>query len=149
MGLLDDLKGRISGALGGAQAQAAGNPLVAHVMQMLNDPKTGGLKGLVQSFHDKGLGGIVSSWVGTGANQPVSPEQVTQALGPEKMQQMAQAAGTNQGAVASQLASLLPSIIDKLTPQGSIPDSGALAKGLAALRSSLGVPPAPPTTPKS
>jgi len=149
MGFLDDLKGKLAGALGGATQQGGANPVVTHVLQMLNDPATGGLQGLVQSFHDKGLGGIVSSWVGTGANQPITPDQITHALGADRVNQIAQATGTQQGAAASQLAALLPTIIDKLTPQGKIPEGGALAQGLSALRSALGAPAAPPTTPKS
>ena len=148
MGFLDDLKAKLAGAVGGSTAQA-GNPLVAHVLQMLNDPRTGGLQGLVQTFKDKGLGGIVSSWVGTGTNQPITADQITHALGADRVQQIAQAAGTQSGAAASQLAALLPSLIDKLTPAGTIPESGALAQGLAALRSALGAPAAPSTTPKA
>jgi uncharacterized protein YidB (DUF937 family) len=145
MGILDVLRG----ALGGAPNQPGGNSLVAGVLQLLNDPRTGGLQGLVQSFHDKGLGGIAASWVGTGANQPITPDQVTHALGADRVQALARTAGAQQGAVASQLATLLPTIIDQLTPHGTIPEGGALAQGLAALRSTLGVSATPPTTPKS
>jgi uncharacterized protein YidB (DUF937 family) len=144
MGILDVLRG----ALGGAPNQPGGNPLVAGVLQLLNDPRTGGLQGLVQSFHDKGLGGIAASWVGTGANQPISPDQVTHALGAERVQELARSAGAQQGAVASQLATLLPTIIDQLTPHGTIPEGGALAQGLAALRSTLGASATPTNTTK-
>jgi len=42
--------------------------LASHAMELINNPETGGLSGLVQQFHDKGLGEIVNSWVGPGGN---------------------------------------------------------------------------------
>lgn len=142
MGILD----KLAGMFGGSQPQGgAGNPLVHHILTMISDPSTGGLQGLVQSFHDKGLGAVVSSWVSTGANQPISPDQVAHALGADRVQQMAQATGVPAASVATQLSALLPTIIDKLTPQGTIPQGGVLAQGLSMLRNSLGAHPAPAT----
>jgi uncharacterized protein YidB (DUF937 family) len=149
MGFLGNIAARLSGA-SGSTAPAGGNPLVHNVLQMLTDPNTGGLQGLVQKFHDKGLGSIVSTWVGTGANQPISPDQLTHALGADRLQQVAQSTGKPAGAVASELAALLPTLIDKLTPTGTIPQGSALAQGLAALRNSLSAAaPGAPTTPSS
>jgi uncharacterized protein YidB (DUF937 family) len=121
---------------------------------MISDPGTGGIQGLVKTFQDKGLGGIVSSWVGTGSNQPISADQITHALGADRLQQMAQASGTSVTNVVSQLAALLPTVVDKLTPQGTIPQGSALAEGLAMLRNTLGTVSAPgappaPSTPKT
>ena len=153
MGILDALR-RVSGAFGAANPQAGGNPLVNHVLTMINDPNTGGLQGLVDRFHSQGLGGIVSSWVSTGQNQAISPDQITRALGADRVQQAAQASGTPVSAVAAQLAALLPTVIDKLTPQGSIPQGSALTQGLAALKNTLGAAATPgasatPTTPQT
>ena len=147
MGILDDIKGKLAGALGGTTAPQGGNAIVNSIFQMLTDPNTGGLQGLVKNFHDKGLGTVVSSWVGTGSNLPITPDQVTQALGANRLQQIAQGAGTHPGAVAPQLAALLPTIIDKLTPTGTVPESSALAQGLAMLRKSMGAAPTAPTAP--
>jgi uncharacterized protein YidB (DUF937 family) len=154
MGTLGDVLRRVTGAFGTATPQAGGNPLLNHVLNMINDPGTGGLQGLVDRFHSQGLGGIVNSWVSTGQNQAISPEQITRALGADRVQQAAQASGTPASAVAAQLAALLPTVIDKLTPQGSIPQGSAIAQGLAALRNTLGAAAAPgapatPTTPQT
>jgi uncharacterized protein YidB (DUF937 family) len=146
MGILGDLAARISGAYGGAPG-AGGNQLAHSVLQMLNDPSTGGLQGLVQRFHDQGLGSIVSSWVGTGANQAISADQMTHALGATGVQQLAQNSGRPAASVAAELAALLPGLIDKLTPAGTIPQGGALAQGLALLKNSLGATPAAPAAP--
>jgi len=145
MGILDALR-KLTGAAGGANPQAGGNPLLQHVLNMINDPSTGGLQGLVDKFKAQGLGGIAASWVGTGQNQPISAQQITQALG-SHVQQIAQASGTPASGVAQQLASLLPTVIDKLTPQGQIPAGGALAQGLAMLKNTLGAAAAPPGAP--
>ena len=146
MGILDSIKAQLAGAVGGAPTQAGGSPLVSHVLQMLNDPRTGGLQGLVQSFHAKGLGGVVQSWVSTGPNQPIAADQVTHALG-DRIQQIAQASGMPASSVAAELSTLLPTIINKLTPQGTVPQGSALAQGLSMLENALGVraAPTPPT----
>ena len=147
MGFLSDLAAKLTGGAGAATPATGGNPLVNGVLQMLSDPNTGGLQGLVQKFHDKGLGTIVSSWVGTGANQAISPDQLTHALGADRVQQLAQAAGKPAGSVASELSALLPMMVDKLTPTGAVPGGSALAQGLAALRGSLGAAQAAPPAP--
>jgi uncharacterized protein YidB (DUF937 family) len=143
MGILSDALRKLTGAAGAAGPQATGNPLLHHVLDMINDPSTGGLQGLVNKFNAGGLGGIVSSWVGTGQNQAISPQQVTQALGTSHVQQIAQASGKPVSAVAAELALLLPTVIDKLTPQGSIPQGSALAQGLTMLKNTLGAAAAP------
>ena len=78
MGILD----KLAGMFGGSQPQGgAGNPLVHHILTMISDPSTGGLQGLVQSFHDKGLGArfrcvlaLVDPF--TGGGEPLQAEGV-------------------------------------------------------------------------
>jgi uncharacterized protein YidB (DUF937 family) len=142
MGFISDALAKLTGTGSTTGPQAGGNPLLQHVLELINNPATGGLQGLVDKFHANGLGSIVSSWVGTGQNQAISPQQITQALG-SHVEQIAQKTGAPASAVASQLAALLPNVIDKLTPQGSIPTGGALAQGLAMLKNTLGASAAP------
>ena len=127
MGLFEDVSQHFtSGAAGGAHPGMANA-----VLQMIaNQP--GGLPGLVQSFHDKGLGGVVTSWVGTGQNQPITPDQIQKVLGNSQIQQLAQKAGLSPDVAASTLASVLPQVVDKLTPNGTIEHS-LLAGGLSFL----------------
>jgi uncharacterized protein YidB (DUF937 family) len=69
-----------------------------------------------------GLGDAVRSWVGTGSNQPVSADQVAQALGPGgHLQQLADTAGVSQDEAAQQLSSLLPEVVNHLSPNGDLP----------------------------
>lgn len=82
----------------------------------------GGLQGLVQCFHDKGLGGLVSSWVGTGPNPAISADQVHEVLGSEQVKALAAKAGINPEMASGAIAQLLPGLVDKLTPNGTVPD---------------------------
>lgn len=120
-----------------AMAKAASsNPEAAAVLQMIqNHP--GGLNGLVQSFHTSGLGGLVNSWTGTGENQAVSADQIQQVLGSEKVQAFAQKLGVSPEAASSTLAQLLPTVIDKLSPNGALPDHSNLLQMGESLLSSL------------
>jgi uncharacterized protein YidB (DUF937 family) len=93
-------------------------------MQMINN-QPGGLEGLVQQFHDKGLGGLVSSWVSTGQNLPISADQLQHVLGSEQVKELAARAGISSETASSHLTQLLPMLIDKLTPNGQLPDASA------------------------
>ena len=79
-------------------------------------------KGLVQSFHEKGLGAIASSWVGTGQNMPVSADQIHQVLGSDQVKALAAKAGISPDMAGGAIASLLPTLVDKLTPNGQVPE---------------------------
>jgi uncharacterized protein YidB (DUF937 family) len=118
---LDGVVGEVSGMLSGNQTQTSG--LVGSVLNMINTQQPGGLAGLVQTFKDKGLGEVVSSWVSTGPNHSISPEQIQQVLGNQKLQEIAAQHGLDLNQVSTQLAQLLPAVVDKLTPQGTIPQS--------------------------
>jgi uncharacterized protein YidB (DUF937 family) len=104
------------------------------VTTMLNDPRIGGLQGLVTKFQQGGMGGVIATWVGTGQNQPISADQLQSVLGNEHVQQIASQLGLNPQDVASHLSQLLPQVVDKLTPDGTIPQDGG---GLGAVLGGL------------
>ena len=115
------------------------NPLMQAVVNLLGqNSSVGGLSGLVQAFQKNGLGDIVNSWVSTGKNLPVSAEQIQQGLGGDLLKQLASQAGLSSEAAGSQLANLLPGLIDKLTPDGKMPDTTLIEQGLNLLRGKLG-----------
>lgn len=137
MGLLDGLLGSVLGkALGGGQQ---GNMLMDVVTGLLANPQSGGLSGLLDKFKAAGLGDHAASWVGTGQNLPVSGDQIHTALGGDFIQQIAGKLGIDPGQASSGLAHLLPQLVDKLTPNGAVPqDANQLEQGLAGLRKMLG-----------
>lgn len=109
------------------------------VVGLLGQQSTvGGLGGLIQAFQNNGLGEIVNSWVSTGKNLPISPQQIQQGLGGDLLKQLASQAGLSPDAAGNQLANLLPGLIDKLTPDGKLPDSHVIEQGLNLLRGKLG-----------
>ena len=137
MGLLDSVLGAVMGAtqnqtqdntggLGGIIGALANNPqLIQAISGMLaNDGSHGGLGGLVSKFQQAGLGDVIGSWVGSGENKPISGDQITQALGPDTISDLASKFGLNTGDTAGTLSSILPGLIDKLTPQGAAPAGG-------------------------
>ncbi len=96
----------------------------------------GGLGGLIGALTQGGLGNVASSWVGTGQNQPVTAEQLQSALGGGGgglLAQLAQQAGMSQGDAASSLSQFLPDLVDKLTPDGQVPQQDTLEKMLGSL----------------
>ena len=129
MSFFEDMAGKEIGSMTNSS-----NPLVASVMQMINN-QPGGLSGLVQRFHEKGLGGLVSSWVGTGQNLPVAADQLEHVLGSERVRELAAQAGIPPEVASAHLAQLLPMIVDKLTPNGQLPTTGSLLEsGLGCSR---------------
>lgn len=134
MGLLDSVLGSLSQGGSGS----GGNPLLEAVLSMVNNPQTGGLAGLLQKFQQSGLGNVADSWVSTGQNLPISPDQLQNALGSGELGSLAEKLGMSTGDVSSQLADLLPGVVDKLTPNGQVPDMGSLGDLLGSLTKRLG-----------
>ncbi len=133
MGILDDV-GKIAGLAGGLGGGNAA--LLQGVVKMLGGGQSAdGLGAILQGFQKSGLGDAAASWVSTGKNLPVSPEQLLQGLGQGRVQQLAQGAGLSESAAASALASLLPSVIDKLTPDGAVPQGNQLTSLLGSVTS--------------
>ncbi len=130
MSLLDQVAGALSGSQSGG-----GDTLVVTIMQLVNDPKHGGLLGLVQSFQHGGLGEVVNSWVSTGQNLPISADQISSVLGGSSLQDIAAKLGITPEQASGQLAELLPQAVDKLTPTGQLPQGGdLLAQGLEMMK---------------
>jgi uncharacterized protein YidB (DUF937 family) len=82
-----------------------------------------GLTDLVEQLSKKGLGSIVQSWVGTGPNQPVTPDQLSSAMDPSMLQQLASKLGISQELLSTHLADILPKVVDRLTPNGKLPET--------------------------
>jgi uncharacterized protein YidB (DUF937 family) len=155
MGILDEILKQAGGAPAGTPAarQAGGlgsivdlvmkNPqIVAAALSMLNPRDTsvgggGGLADVVGMFNKGGLGDVVSSWVGGGPNKPVDPGALASALGPDILGQFAQKAGVGAQEAPSVLASILPGLVNELTPQGHVPQANALDGMLGSLLGQL------------
>ena len=76
----------------------------------------------------------MSSWIGTGKNLPISTAQLRNGIGEDSLRSLAENAGMSEESASSQISDLLPGLIDKLTPDGKLPDSSILEKGLEMLK---------------
>lgn len=120
MGLLDGLLGGLMGGTSGSGTAAQQqNPLLQIALQLLQ--QNGGLQGMLSKFQQAGYGAQADSWVSTGENMPVSAEALQQVLGQGQLAQIAQQLGMSRGEAAGGLASLLPQMVDRMTPQGQVP----------------------------
>jgi len=95
--------------------------LVQSAMQMFGN--RAGVAGLLQNAQSQGLGGTVQSWIGNGDNQPIDSSQVQGIVGQERVQQLASRAGISPMIASVALARILPVLVDKLTPQGKLPQA--------------------------
>jgi uncharacterized protein YidB (DUF937 family) len=134
MGLFDSLKGKFDAVTGAAELATHAPALKDAVLELLAHKDFGGLSGLVEKFKSQGLSDVISSWTSTGSNLPINAEQITQALGPKAVQFLAEKSGVAPDKVAAGLTYVLPMIVDKLTPNGQVPENSALSQGLAALK---------------
>lgn len=114
MSLLDTL----ASMAGGGQQGGSASLLPALIEQLNKYP--GGLPGLIASFQKGGLSEIVASWVGTGQNLPVSPGQLGAVLDPGVVNELAAKTGQDTDSVLGSLASILPQLVDKATPDGAV-----------------------------
>jgi uncharacterized protein YidB (DUF937 family) len=130
MSLLDQVVGALAGGESGS-----GSNLLQAVLQLVNNPRTGGLEGLIRSFQQGGLGDIVNSWVANGENLPVSGEQIKGVLGGSVLQDLAAQLGVSPQQASGSLADVLPQLIDRMTPNGEVPQGGdLLGQGLDLLK---------------
>lgn len=114
-----------SGGLGGFLQQVMGGE--APPANQVSAAASGGLGALLQRFEQNGYGNVVNSWIGQGQNQQISPDELHEALGPQAVNDLSQHTGVPRNELLSQLAQALPGIVDRLTPQGRIPNQQEVA----------------------
>src|SRR5215813_10068526 len=91
----------------------------------------GGLGGLLDKLQSAGHVEIVKSWVGPGQNQSIEPTQLRSALGQTTVCDAAQQAGISEQDLLTQLSQYLPQFVDKLTPNGRMPNLREIADALS------------------
>jgi uncharacterized protein YidB (DUF937 family) len=118
MALIDDLIGGVFNSVAGDKAQA------------LNDffKTNGGLSGLAQKFQNGGANDLFASWVGTGENSLINPDQIDKILGSGPIHDLATKLGVDTKQASDYIATKLPELVDRLTPDAKIePDAAAKA----------------------
>ena len=123
MGIFEKMEGAIGGQSGINEQQH--NTLLQTAMEMFGN--RAGIGSLLGNAQSSGLSSIVQSWIARGENQPVNPEQTSQIVGQDRIQQLASRAGIPAGVATMVLSRILPSVVDKATPEGKVPDEDQTA----------------------
>ena len=118
MGLFDEFAKHVANA---AQTLAEGTSpeLAKGFLDLLQ--QRGGLDALIRRFQEQGLGDVIASWVSTGPNQPITPEQLARVLDPEQLRELSREAGVALSRVPEVLVGFIPTLVDRLTPEGDVP----------------------------
>ena len=127
MGLLDSIMGMLG--------KGGGKDVMSQLATMLTG-KGGdgmGLSRLLDQFKGAGMGDKAESWVSNGENQSLDPDEVEKAIGSERLAKMSKQTGESVGALKTDLSKMIPDAVNKLTPDGKMPNPGELmnmVKGL-------------------
>ena len=95
--------------------------LIETAMEMFGNHA--GISQLMGNAQSQGLGQVVQSWIGTGSNQAIAPAQLQGLVGQDRLNDFAQRAGVPSGIASTALAVILPTLIDRLTPKGKLPQA--------------------------
>jgi uncharacterized protein YidB (DUF937 family) len=121
--------GLVGAALGGLLGGSGGTGGASGV---------GGLGGLLEQFQRAGFAEQAASWVGSGQNLPISPEAIGQVFGSDTLSQIARRVGVSEADTATGLSQLLPEVVDRVTPNGEMPDLDQLVASVAGLSRQFG-----------
>lgn len=111
-------------------------PLLQMLLACMTRQDTGGLPGFLEKLKAAGLGPAVQSWLGGGPSaKAVTASQIENALGSAGglLEQLTGRLDAPRDDVAGALGYLLPYIVGKLTPGGSLP--GSLPAEIASVAS--------------
>jgi uncharacterized protein YidB (DUF937 family) len=114
-----------------AQEPSTRSPAPASTSEPTPGSILDGLGGLIKQFQQKGFGDTIHTWVNTGANQDISSGEVSDALGRDVVDELSHRTGLSRDQVVEELARMLPSTVDRLTPEGRLPTQGEMARLLS------------------
>lgn len=145
-GGLGSILGSVLGQLGGTQGRTGGGGKSALLIAVLPIvlawiQKQGGLQGALDKLTKSGLGSQAQSWVdpSTAQNQSVQTEQVQQLFDEQDIAQVANQTNEPTQNVYAAIATVLPQIIDSLTPQGQTSNSGEANNDIQNILNSLNI----------
>lgn len=125
-GILGSVLGQLGGGNTSTQSNAVGGN-TAHTLLIAVLPlilawiqKQGGLQGALDKLKNAGLANQVQSWVDPQQQnaQDVPTQNIQNLFDDQEVEQVAQQTQTPKSAIYGAIASVLPQVIDSLTPQG-------------------------------
>jgi uncharacterized protein YidB (DUF937 family) len=109
--------------MGGQRGQAGGMEAICKLFGASN------LQGMMAALQSKGLGREVKSWVSNGQNTQVTSADIKKAADPAVLRAMASEMGMSPDEMCGHVAKILPQIVDQATPDGMVPQQGAMKDG--------------------
>ena len=109
--------------MGGQRGQAGGMDAICKLFGASN------LQGMMATLQSKGLGREVKSWVSNGQNTQVTGADIKKAADPAALRAMANEQGMSPDEMCGHIAKILPQIVDQMTPDGMVPQMGAMKDG--------------------
>ncbi|EXB47607.1 YidB family protein [Acinetobacter sp. 1000160] len=127
-GILGSVLGQLGGTSGSTQSNATGGGSTAQTLLIAVLPlvlawiqKQGGLQGALDKLKNAGLSNQVQSWVDPQQQnaEDVPAQNIQSLFDDQDVEQVAQQTQAPKQAIYGAIASVLPQVIDSLTPQGS------------------------------
>lgn len=88
-----------------------------------------GLGDLLDKISNNGQKDAADSWVKPGAeNKPIQPRDLGKAIGQKTLSEIARQSGMSEEELLDRLSKVLPSVVDKLTPEGRVPSNQEVAR---------------------
>jgi uncharacterized protein YidB (DUF937 family) len=125
-------KGGLGSLLGGGGGGGAGalGALMPVVTGMLAG---GGLAKLMSGMQSAGLEDKAKSWISGEENTAISADEVKKVVDPAQIAAVADKAGVSHDEAAHLIAQALPAVVDHVTPDGHVPETGAVDAKLGAI----------------
>ncbi len=127
------------GASGGSLAPGGGglggNPMLRMLLPMVASMlANGGLKKVLSGLQARGKTLETDSWVSTGENQPVAGEDIRDAVGDDEITSIADKLGVSKDEAATAVATVLPDVVDQVSPNGELPPDDELESAFDRLK---------------
>jgi uncharacterized protein YidB (DUF937 family) len=138
-GGLGDLLGGILGGGGSGAGESTGgglggNPMLRMLLPLVASMlMNGGLQKILSRLQEQGKGEEAQSWVGTGDNRSIGAEEVRRAVDHEDLERIAAQLGISEDEAAAAVASVLPDVVDRASPEGGLPDDDELDRRFGRL----------------
>ena len=126
----DDAKGAMPGGMGGLLTALL--PMVGGMLA------GGGLQKMLSGFQANGLEAQADSWIGTGENAPISGADVRKVVGDDQIAQIASQLGVSEDEAADAVAQVLPTVVDRVSPDGHLAPESELDAAFGALEQAGG-----------
>ncbi len=131
-----DLKDLISSVAGGENSHSDLMGVAKDLLSSSGSSST--LDSIMGALKENGQEEVVQSWVSNSDNLPTSASAIKKALGSDTIGNIAESVGISKDKLPGILVTLLPLLVNKLTPEGKEPTgNGLLGTGMSLLKGLL------------